>query len=87
MLGELEENGANKEAQLLYGDTDKYGIYQLKDSPGLRDFHFAGTESLKRRGILKDNYDAIKPENYNLVYVGGLSAAKADTKRNTGSGL
>ena len=83
MLGELEENGANKEAQLLYGDTDKYGIYQLKDSPGLRDFHFAGTESLKRRGILKDNYDAIKPENYNLVYVGGLSELQRRTQSAT----
>ncbi len=73
MQEELEESGANKEAQLLYGNTDKYGIYQLKDNPELRDFHFAGTESLKRRGIIKDNFDAIKPENYNLVYVGELS--------------
>ncbi len=46
MQTELAESGANKEAQLLYGDTDKYGIYQLKDNPELRDFHFAGTESL-----------------------------------------
>ena len=83
MLGELEENGANKEAQLLYGDTNKYGIYQLKDSPGLRDFQFAGTESLKRRGIIKDNFDAIKPENYNLVYVGVLSELQGRTQSAT----
>ena len=78
MQAELAESGANKEAQLLYGDTDKYGIYQLKDNPELRDFHFASTESLKRRGIIKDNFDAIKPENYNLVYVGELSELSKD---------
>ena len=78
MQAELAENGASKEAQLLYGDTDKYGIYQLKDNPELRDFHFAGIESLKRRGIIKDNLDAIKPENYNLVYVGELSELLKD---------
>ena len=78
MKAELAESGANKEAQLLYGDTDKYGIYQLKDNPELRDLHFAGTKSLKRRGIIKDNLDAIKPENYDLVYVGELSELSKD---------
>ncbi|RKJ63615.1 YodL domain-containing protein [Roseburia sp. 1XD42-69] len=78
MQAELAESGASKEAPLLYGDTDKYGIYQLKDNPELRDFHFAGTESLKRRGIIKDNLDAIKSENYNLVYVGELSELSKD---------
>ena len=78
MQAELAESGANKQAQLLYGSSDKYGIYQLKDNPELRDFHFAGIESLKRRGIIKDNLDAIKPENYNLVYVGELSELSKD---------
>ena len=78
MKAELAESSANKETQLLYGSSDKYGIYQLKDNPELRDFHFAGTESLKRRGIIKDNLDAIKPENYNLVYVGELSELSKD---------
>ena len=78
MQAELADSSANREAQLLYGGTDKYGIYQLKDNPELRDFHFAGTESLKRRGIIKDNFDAIKPENYNLVYVGELSELSKD---------
>ena len=78
MQAELAESSANKETQLLYGSSDKYGIYQLKDNPELRDFHFAGTESLKRRGIIKDNLDAIKPENYNLVYVGELSELSED---------
>ena len=78
MQAELAESSANKETQLLYGSSDKYGIYQLKDNPELRDFHFAGIESLKRRGIIKDNLDAIKPENYNLVYVGELSELSKD---------
>lgn len=73
MLEGLEESGANKEAQLLYGDTDKYGIYQLKDNPGLRDFHFAGTAELLKRGILSDDFKEIQPGNYNLVYAGELS--------------
>ncbi len=73
MQAELAESGANREAQLLYGDTGKYGIYQLKDNPELRDFHFAGTAELLKRGILSDDFKEIQPENYNLVYAGELS--------------
>ena len=80
---ELAEGRANKEAQLLYGDSGKYGIYQLKDIPEMRQFQFSGTESLKRRGIIKDNLDAIKPENYNLVYVGELSELQRRTQSAT----
>ncbi|MGN9132269.1 YodL domain-containing protein [Lachnospiraceae bacterium HCP1S3_C2] len=80
---ELSENDANKEAQLLYGNTDKYGIYQLKDNPELRQFRFEGTESLKRMGITKGNFDAIKMENYNLIYVGELSELQGQTQEET----
>ncbi len=69
---ELSESAVNKEAQLLYGNVDKYGIYQLKREPELTGLRFEGTESLKRMGIIKDNFDAIKPENYELIYVGNL---------------
>ncbi len=69
----IEKNRADREAQLLHGDTDKYGIYQLKDDPGLRDFHFAGTAELLKRGILSDDFREIQPGNYNLVYAGELS--------------
>lgn len=78
LQAELAEGRANKEAQLLYGSTDKYGIYQLKDGPELRYLHFEGTESLKKLGIIKDNLDAIKPENYNLIYTGKLSELAED---------
>ena len=73
MQAELSDNQINKEAQLLYGISDKYGIYQLKHNPELNHLRFEGTESLKRMGITKDNFDAIKPENYELIYVGELS--------------
>lgn len=69
-----------KETALLSG-ADKYGIYQLKDDPELSRLHFKGTWSLKQAGILKENAEAvaIKPENYDLVYVGDLSELKAKT--------
>lgn len=35
MQAELSDNEINKEAKLLYGSSDKYGIYQLKHNPEL----------------------------------------------------
>lgn len=66
--------------ELLSG-ADKYGIYQLKDDPELSRLRFKGTWSLKQAGILKENAEAvaIKPENYDLVYVGDLEELKAKT--------
>lgn len=78
LQAELAEGRANKETQLLYGSTDKYGIYQLKDDPELRYLHFEGTESLKKMGIIKDNFDVVKPENYNLIYTGELTELAED---------
>lgn len=73
MQAELAEGSINKEVQLLYGNSGRYGIYQLKDNPELRDFHFAGTVELLKRGILSDDFKEIQPGNYNLVYAGELS--------------
>ena len=83
MQAELSDNQINKEAQLLYGSSDKYGIYQLKHNPELDHLRFEGTESLKRMGITKDNFDAIKPENYELIYVGELSELQEQTQGET----
>lgn len=83
MEEELAESESNREAQLLYGNTDKYGIYQLKDNPELDKFRFAGTESLKRMGITKDNFDAVLPENYKLVYMGELAELQGQTQAET----
>jgi len=80
MQEELAESAPAKEAQLLYGDTDKYGIYQLKDSPELRDFHFAGTGELLKRHLLSDDFKEIQPGNYNLVYTGELSDIQGQTQ-------
>ena len=83
MQEELTESDSNREAQLLYGNTDKYGIYQLKDNPELDKFRFEGTESLKRMGITKDNFDTVLPENYKLVYLGELSELQGQTQSET----
>lgn len=83
MQEELSESDSNREAQLLYGNTDKYGIYQLKDNPELNTFRFQGTESLKRLGIIKDNFDAVTPENYKLVYMGELGELQGQTQAET----
>ena len=83
MQEELAESDSNREAQLLYGNTDKYGIYQLKDDPELDKFRFTGTESLKRMGITKDNFDAVLPENYKLVYMGELAELQGQTQSET----
>lgn len=64
----------------MYGSSDKYGIYQLKHNPELVHLRFESTESLKRMGITKDNFDAIKPENYELIYVGELSELQEQTE-------
>ena len=83
MQEELSESDSNREAQLLYGNTDKYGIYQLKDNPELNTFRFQGTESLKRLGIIKDNFDAVTPESYKLVYMGELGELQGQTQAET----
>lgn len=83
MQAELSDNEINKEAQLLYSSSDKYGIYQLKHNLELDHLRFEGTESLKRMGITKDNFDAIKPENYELIYVGELSELQEQTEGET----
>ena len=83
MQEELAESDSNREAQLLYGNTDKYGIYQLKDNPELDKFRFEGTESLRRMGITKDNFDAVLPENYKLVYMGELAELQGQTQSET----
>ena len=83
MQEEFSESDSNREAQLLYGNSDKYGIYQLKDDPKLDKFRFEGTESLKRMGITKDNFDAVLPENYKLVYMGELAELQGQTQSET----
>lgn len=71
----------NQMQEALLSGTDKFGIYQLRDDPELARLRFKGTWTLQQSGILKENAEAvaIKPENYDLVYVGDLSELKAQT--------
>lgn len=66
MKNELEESSANREAQLLYGKDNQFGIYQLKDTPEARDIRFMNMDYLESKGI-----DVAK-ENYDLVYTAPL---------------
>ncbi|MDY6311922.1 MAG: YodL domain-containing protein, partial [Lachnospiraceae bacterium] len=63
---ELEESPANREAQLLFGIEDRFGIYQLKDTEEARDIHFMGMDYLESKGI------AVTKENYDLLYTAPL---------------
>lgn len=66
MKQELEESPANREAQLLFGSEDRFGIYQLKDTEEARDIHFMGMDYLESKGI------AVTKENYELLYTAPL---------------
>ena len=63
---ELEESPANREAQLVFGSEDRFGIYQLKDTEEARDIHFMGMDYLESKGI------AVTKENYDLLYIAPL---------------
>ena len=63
----LEDSEPNREAQLLYGNEGRYGIYQLKDSAETRDIRFMDMDYLEKEGI------PVSRENYTLVYTGELT--------------
>ncbi len=67
MKQELEDSEPNREAQLLYGNEGKFGIYQLKDSAETRDIRFMDMDYLEKEGI------PVSRENYTLVYTGELT--------------
>ena len=66
MKQELEDSEPNREAQLLYGNEGRFGIYQLKDSAETRDIRFMAMDYLEMKGI------PVSRENYTLVYTGEL---------------
>lgn len=67
MKQELEDSEPNREAQLLYGNESRFGIYQLKDTEETRDIHFMDMDYLEREGI------PVSREKYTLVYTGELT--------------
>ena len=66
MKQELEDSEPNREAQLLYGNESRFGIYQLKDTEETRDIRFMNMDYLEKEGI------SVSRENYTLVYTGEL---------------
>ena len=66
MKQELEDSEPNREAQLLYSNESRFGIYQLKDTEETRGIHFMNMDYLEREGI------PVSRENYTLVYTGEL---------------
>lgn len=67
MKQELEDSEPNREAQLLYGNEGRFGIYQLKDTEKTRDIRFMSMDYLEMKGI------PVSRENYELVYTGELA--------------
>ena len=67
MKQELEDSEPNREAQLLYGNEGRFGIYQLKDTEETRDIRFMSMDYLEMKGI------PVSRENYELVYTGELA--------------
>lgn len=57
----------SREADLLYGNQSKFGIYQIKDGiDEARDFRFTPMRELEAHGLSVDRV------NYELVYTGNL---------------
>ncbi|AOT68757.1 YodL domain-containing protein [Geosporobacter ferrireducens] len=67
MLKDASRNSeASREAGLLYGDRDCFGIFQLKGGEELHFHRFTPLEQLKKDGLTVDR------ANYELVYVAPL---------------
>ena len=67
MKEELAAGAPEKEMHLLYGKGDAFGIYQLKDGDGMRDYHFEPYDRLQAAGL------SVEAANYNLVYTAELT--------------
>jgi hypothetical protein len=65
---------ASTESDLLNNHPGMFGIYQLKDSPELRNNRFSNSKEMKQLGL------RVEHENYNLVYTAPLLSS--DTQIN-----
>ena len=76
-----EERDTNRETQLLHGNENQFGIYQLKDTEDTIDIQFMSMDYLERKGI------AVARDNYELIYMAplkeGMSLEDIYTKFNT----
>ena len=67
MKQQLRESEPTKEALLLYGKEDSYGIYQLARGDATRDLHFEPYDRLQAAGHTVDR------ANYELIYTAPLA--------------
>lgn len=67
MKEELAAGAPEKEMHLLYGKGDTFGIYQLKDGAGMRDYHFEPYDRLQAAGL------SVQATNYDLIYTAELT--------------
>ena len=67
MKQESEEKEPEKEALLLYGKEDSFGIYQQKQGNETRDLRFEPYDRLQAAG------HTVGPANYTLVYTAPLT--------------
>lgn len=76
-----EKRDTNRETQLLHGNENQFGIYQLKDTEDTMDIQFMPMDYLERKGI------AVARDNYDLIYTAplkeGMSLEDIYTKFNT----
>jgi hypothetical protein len=72
-IREAGDNGKKREGELLAGEKNMFGIYQIKDTEELRDMRFAPTSDIKTRGL------TVNRDNYNLVCVGALNSRDTQT--------
>ena len=62
MKAETKTSESSREADLLYGGGNRFGIYQVKNGNELRDFRFVPMEELQALGL------DVERGNYELVY-------------------
>jgi len=67
MVEATENSEASKEALLIYGKENTYGIYQLKGGDETRDYRWEPLDRLEARGLSVDR------ANYELVYTAPLT--------------
>jgi len=62
-----ERSEGEREAMLVYGEKDAFGIYQMKDGDEMRDYRWESLDSITNRGLSVDR------DKYELVYTAPLT--------------
>jgi DNA repair protein RadC len=66
-LAKQERAQSSREAELLYGSGNMFGLYQVKNGEAFRPYSFSGIKELERQGLSVDSV------NYDLVYAAPFS--------------